>query len=592
MQPDELAARSLEQAAENDRKVLGSLAAAGDAGIRPGRDLAEHTGLAERTVRDALGRLEDRGLIRRNGKRRIWATNAGRSEAGAHTPGLSLAPTLDSVIAELPAEGLRAMARLQLAAVPARWHLAGDYASGWSGFVSVGPTKTGKTSIAALICRLYGLDPLTAIKVAQEESPGSLFARRHRDRASTTGYRLERSPLLDLPYACIDEWDKAPRDVRAAAGGLLLGNAAAELEGERFAIRPTIYVTLNTGSDGLSALHEAHVRRSVVLDTAPLRELLADVDENMARLFAKALPHLALERIRSPAPALPPELRAQLRSELRAGLTDQGWRCSDVEPLARIALGRAAITGGDLEQAVTATVLDYLTCAATLGHTAAGALGRLGAKLGGNGVLMPDPAAAEGQLERRHLAERGRQSRAAAARLEFVAARARAMATTIAARDAMGRSRDVERQAIAQALTEAAGDLRAARSVAALQTAWQAASPYIEQARAWSAARDAASTPKERLGDRRPGDSGRTEHSRRATQPRTSPATANTPSLDSAFAPLRALRGPTRRADQDTARLWRCPGCGATYPTLQVCGKCDRRVEPVKSRLSAPPRTP
>jgi hypothetical protein len=66
-----------------------------------------------------------------------------------------------------------------------------------------------------------------------------------------------------------------------------------------------------------------------------------------------------------------------LHFELLAGLTEDGGRHSDVEPVARIALGRAALTSGPLEQAVLATVLDYLTCAATLHHTRPGFAGRL-----------------------------------------------------------------------------------------------------------------------------------------------------------------------------------------------------------------------
>ena len=112
MLPGDLAARSLGQAAENDETVLAVLAAAGEEGIRPGRELAAHARLPDRTVRDVLARLQARGLVRRDGRRRAWATDAGRSETGTATPGLSLAPTLDVALACLPAEALRAFARL------------------------------------------------------------------------------------------------------------------------------------------------------------------------------------------------------------------------------------------------------------------------------------------------------------------------------------------------------------------------------------------------------------------------------------------------------------------------------------------------
>ncbi len=410
MRPDELAAHSRKQAAENDTAVLTALAAAGDTGIRPGGELAGAVGLPETTVRGVVARLVAHGLARRDGKRRVWATDAGRSEAGAGTPGLSLAPTLDAAITCLPAEALRAFVRLQVAAIPVRWHFAREIADGWPSFISVGPTSTGKTAIARLVCRIYGLEELVAIKAAFRQTPGSLVGRRERDARSATGWRVEPSPVLALPYLALDEWDKAARDVQAAAGGLLMGDTADELERERFEIRPTVYTTLNAGREGLSALHDAHVRRAVVLNTEPLRPLLRDLDEDIARLFGGGvlIPRLRLEQIRPSRASLPPELRGMLRSELRAGLTEEGWRLADVETLSRLALGRSAITGGPLELAALATAADYLTCSSTLGHAQDGFAARLASRLGAHGAMLPDLTTAE---EERHAHERDRQQR-------------------------------------------------------------------------------------------------------------------------------------------------------------------------------------
>ena len=98
---------------------------------------------------------------------------------------------------------------------------------------------------------------------------------------------------------CIDEAEKAPREVQAG-GGLLLGNSHVELEGELLTVRPTVYVMLNSGPGGLGVLHEAYVRRSVVIDTGTLRPLLADVDLAIAPLFGGevAIPGLSLAQIR------------------------------------------------------------------------------------------------------------------------------------------------------------------------------------------------------------------------------------------------------------------------------------------------------
>jgi MarR family len=503
VRPDELAARSRAAAAENDAAVLAALTVAGDEGLRPG-ELASAAALAKRTASEAVRRLAERGLVRRDGKRRLWATAAGRSEAGAGTPGLELAPALDATLACFPAEAQRAFARLLLSAVPARWHLANDHIDGWAGFIALGPSKTGKTSLARLACRVYGLDELEAITLAQDETRGSLLARREPDRESATGYRVRTSSLLELPFACIDEWDKAPEPVRSAASRLLLGHTAAELEGERLSLRPTVLVCLNTGREGLRGLHEAHVRRSVVLDTTPLGALVADIDVAMHRLFASnevAIPRLTLARLRHPAGALPDELRQLLRDELRAGLTEEGWRLSDVEPLARIALGRAALAETTLEQAVLATALDYLSCAATVGHARPGFAARIAPRLGADGLLVPDAGAAEAEAEHRRLSLREQAERTAADRLRFQHDRERRAGTIVAAREALGRPRDPEGKAISKALGQAAKDVRGARGADALEAASAAAQPYLESARRWKAAQEHASAERRRAAE-------------------------------------------------------------------------------------------
>jgi DNA-binding MarR family transcriptional regulator len=599
MRPNDLAARSVERAAVNDRLVLAAVLEAGELGIRPGGELAARAGLPERTVREVLFRLEARRLVRREGKRRVWATDAGRSEAGAEAPRLSLAPTLDAALACLPAEALRAFTRLTLSAIPARWHLASRYPTGWGGFIALGPTKTGKTSIAALACRVYGIDALAAIKVAQYESPGSLFARRLREGP---GFRVERSPLLGLPFVCVDEWDKASRDLRAAAGGLLLGNATAELEGERLVIRPTVYVTLNTGHAGLAVLQEAYVRRSVVLDTSPLAHLLVDIDEGMARLFGGqvAIPHLHLTHVRPPAPALPGEVRAMLRAELRNGLNDDGWAHVDVEALARISLGRGALTGGELEQAALATATDYLSCAATIGHAKPEAAARLASRLLDDGALAPDPASEQAEFERRRKLAADRQLAAERARLKFVDARSRAAATTIKARDAMGRTRDVERQSIAAALTEAAERIKSSRGPEALRRAWQAASPHIEQAQRWIAARDAADAAKKRAAEqaRHQRDLERAVRApRRRADPNSQPvrrprrhgplSPPDDPPPPTLAAALESMRRRAARvspaATAGRTLVGKCPKCGRVsymYAFNGRCGHCNLPLVP------------
>jgi hypothetical protein len=492
MSSEELAARNREIGAETDHALLVQLALAGDAGLRPGREIAELLGVSLRTASRSLGRLVDRGVAARDSLKRAWATPAGRSEVGARVSGLELAPTLDVALACFPSEALRAFIRLQLAAVPARWHLVSQYSTGWPGFIAPGPTGTGKTSVAMFVCRVYGLVDSHAIKVAQWETPGSLVARRDRDRKATTGWRVKRSPALASPYLCVDEWEKAALAVQAAAGGLLLGNAVDELEGERFELRPTVYVTLNTSREGLQALHSAHVRRSVVLDTTSLKPLLANLDRDMDRLLESGevpIPRLSVEQLRPPVRALPRDLRELMRSELRAGLTDDGWELTQVEAIARIAIGRAALTDGDLEQAVLATVYDYLTCAGTLDHARPDYSARLAHRLGA-GALLPSPEAAHQQREAIEQHRRQRAQERAVDRDQFVEMRARlkreikTMIDKLNLRGLRNCSPEQQRDAygLAERLREVLPDIAAAESWETLQAADDRARDPYERA--------------------------------------------------------------------------------------------------------------
>jgi predicted DNA-binding transcriptional regulator len=72
--------RSAAIAAENDMRVLAALVQAREVVLRPG-ELVRRAGLAPATSRAAVRRLIGRGLVDRDGKRWIWATQAGRDAA-------------------------------------------------------------------------------------------------------------------------------------------------------------------------------------------------------------------------------------------------------------------------------------------------------------------------------------------------------------------------------------------------------------------------------------------------------------------------------------------------------------------------------
>jgi DNA-binding transcriptional ArsR family regulator len=439
----ELIERRAAESARNDAAVLAALGEAGDRGLSAA-ELAARTGIAARTVTRRLAELAGRGLVVRDGQRGpVRLTAAGHAESGA-SAAPQLAGGLDGPVAMLPSEAHRAMLRLMLSAVVARRHLLSRYPTGWPGFIAIGDTKQGKTTLAVACCRVFGIPERKAIKLVQRESPGSLFARR---RQVTGGsWTVNRAPLLDMPFACLDELDKADAPLMAAALALLQGDADADVEDTTVAVRPVTYVCLNAGPAGLRVLPAAYVRRSAVLDTTAVAPLLADMDEAAARLLAPGLlPRLDLEQLVPPAAELPPEVRDGLRQALRGRLTPEGWQLADVESVARLALGRAAFPGsGGLSAAAAATVADYLATAATLGHTidgwASGLREWLDQAREDGAVMVPDLGRHRAEVRR---LEAARQDRAADAQRESaglaagraeLAARLREDAATLDAR--------------------------------------------------------------------------------------------------------------------------------------------------------------
>lgn len=275
------------EAETNDAKVLRALAGAGDVGAST-VELAAVTGLSERTVRAAVARLVGHRLAVRAGQRgRVFTTPAGRAEAGAGMPGLALVGALDGAVGLLPSEGHRAFTRLLLSGVVARWHLRSRWRSGWGCFVVVGPTKTAKTAVAELACQALGLASSVAIRSLRGETEAALVGRRERIEGR---FRLVASELLGLPLLCLDEFDKAPGELRTATSKLLQGDAEIAGEGTQVLdVAPCVMVCANSPA----GLRGEYLRRAVVLDTEPLLPLLGDVHESVRQVLAGgAVPRL------------------------------------------------------------------------------------------------------------------------------------------------------------------------------------------------------------------------------------------------------------------------------------------------------------
>ncbi len=326
--------------------------------------LASALGAPVRTVQRRLGRLALQGDVTQP-KRGVWQLTAVGRRAAIAAAVPALAPLdVSAVLAKLP-PWHAAMVRLGVGAAITRRALAAEYPGNWPTLIALGRTKTGKTLIGYVICRILGLDPTAQIRMLSFETAGSVGIRRTQRAGGDFDAKL--AALLRAPFVVFDELDKAPAEVRRAVGAVLLGQSVVAVEGARLEVRATPMVTLNDDRERAQLLSEAHLRRAVVLNTrAPaLREAIRDLDQAAHELERSAIQALPAD-LAPPAAQLPAPARDLLRAVLIASLSELGWERADVEPLARIALGYWALDPqGGPELAAARVALDYLLCTAT-----------------------------------------------------------------------------------------------------------------------------------------------------------------------------------------------------------------------------------
>jgi hypothetical protein len=344
--------------------------------VAPG-ELPRLAGLDGRASRRAVHRLTDTGQARRDGPRgRIYATGPVRTEetkqdgppvTGAAGPGpdngLRLAD-LDQALGPLPGPH-RALIRLLVCTVIARRHLRQARPSGWLGGIAAGPTGTGKTLIASVVCRVTGTDPAAAVRLTGAESDRSLWGRRAQQPGGA--WALVPAGVLGLPFLVLDELDKCPPALRQAVCRLLQGEARVPAEGTVLDIAPVVYATLN--GPPADSVHEAYQRRAAILDTAPLGLDRAALARTARTVMAPGhLPRLPVARLAPPATALPAEALVVMQATVDLCLTPAGQALVNLRGLELAALGYAAAAGtGDLGAAADAAVADYLECSFTTG---------------------------------------------------------------------------------------------------------------------------------------------------------------------------------------------------------------------------------
>ncbi len=286
-------------------------------------------------------------------------------------------PKLKKLIDILPTELHRAFFRLLLSGIIAKPHLADVYDDGYPAFILGGETKSFKTALAKVVCRLLGLKPEENIYPLFSAIAGEFGVRRFRAKGNDH-YSIAASPLFKQPFICLDEFDKVTdRDTRRNILFYLDGRYYFTVEGERVENRVCPMITLNTkiGKESIKrfGIPEAYIRRSIVADTEHVRMELKDVDLVAKKIFEmKDFPRINLDRLHLTCTELPNELFDCLYN-LLLGCTDELFQgLVDTMPLIILALGRSALLDGDVREAMYQTIWDRLVCLESLGGTVAG----------------------------------------------------------------------------------------------------------------------------------------------------------------------------------------------------------------------------
>lgn len=337
------------------------------------------SGINYNTFRQRLEKLVRYNYIARPGYGKYGLTGKGRQFVEELT--MPVAPDLkDSklkkLIDMLPTELHRAFFRLLLSGIIAKYHLAGAYDDGYPAFILGGDTKSFKTALATMICKVLGLKPEENIYPLFSAIAGEFGIRRFRSKGDS--YHISASPLFKQSFICLDEFDKmTDRDTRRNVLFFLDGRRKFPVEGELVENLVCTMVTLNTkiGKEGIAkfGIPEPYIRRSVVADTEHVRMELKDVDLVAKKIFEmKDFPRINLDKLHLACTELPNDVFNCLRS-LLVNCTNEAFQgIVDTRPLEILTLGRSALLDGDVWEAMYQTICDRLICLESLGGTVAG----------------------------------------------------------------------------------------------------------------------------------------------------------------------------------------------------------------------------
>ncbi len=283
---------------------------------------------------------------------------------------------LKELIGMLPTDLHRSFCQLLLSGIIAKPHLADVYDDGYPAFILEGETKSFKTALAKVVCKVLGLQPEETIYPLFSAIAGELGIRRFRSKGDS--FHISASLLFKQPFVCLDEFDKVTdRDTRRNVLFFLDGRSKFKAEGETVENRVCTMVTLNTkiGKEGITrfGIPEPYIRRSIVADTEHVRMELKDIDLVAKKIFEmKDFPRIDLSKLRLAGTELPNDVFDCLRRLLFDCVEESYQGLVDTMPLVILTLGRSALLDGDIREAMYQTVWDRLVCLESVGGTVSG----------------------------------------------------------------------------------------------------------------------------------------------------------------------------------------------------------------------------
>lgn len=280
---------------------------------------------------------------------------------------------LQGLIDLLPTQYHQAFFRLLVSGIAAKYLLFDHISDGYPAFIVGGKTKAFKTSIAKVVCLLFGLDTGCIHKLFSAV-PGEFGIRRV--AVGNGQFRPEPSQYFDEPFICLDELDKTTsQDLKRVLLNYADGAREFPIEGVQIINHCTTLITLNTNGDVNAikslGIHEAYIRRSVVLNTEQLLGQLKDVDLMAKAVFdhmaSKNPPRIRLEALKLCITRLSEADYLLMRNMLMGNVIEGAENLVDTQPLELLSIGRAVLLNGDIREAIFQTAYDRLCCLETIG---------------------------------------------------------------------------------------------------------------------------------------------------------------------------------------------------------------------------------